>query len=411
MKDICGSVCEKNNCTACGACKEVCPVQCIDMKEDETGTIYSSIEKDKCVNCGLCSRVCHIVSSRGEFFNSPLKAFVGYAKENYIRENGASGGVASSLYLYAIENSYFIMGTRLDIEKGCSFDSVNSIEDIEWARNSKYVFSDMTNCYKEYEDHLRAGEKSIFIGLPCQTAAIKEYLSVKKVSVDNLTTVEVICHGVPNWKMLYEHLEYIKKKTKQKPGSVHFRERSDFFIICRNVKGDIVYKKPLQGSDEYFKGFSAGLILRNACYSCKYAQSQRQADITIGDFPGVGAKDDYCGEKKEISCILINSTKGLDLIDALGDAGKLFVEDRKVEEVMEDIGNPQLRRPMKRHCHQEQFVKLYGKTTFEKAVRTALRKEYVIFYIRFPFLQFKEFLRNHLSEKSIMRIKTILRRI
>lgn len=410
MKEKSGSVCEKNSCTACGACTEICPVHCIHMTEDETGTLYSSIEKDKCINCGLCSGVCHAVKDTDRLFGTPLKAFVAYAKENFIRENGASGGVASSLYLYAIENDFFIMGTRLDVEKGCSFDTVKSTEDIEWARNSKYVFSDMTNCYKEYAGHLLAGEKCIFIGLPCQTAAIKEYLSAKNVSADQLITVEVICHGVPNWKMLYDHLRYIEKKTGQRPDSVHFRERSDFFLTCRNAKGDVIYKKPLHGSDEYYKGFSAGLILRSACYSCKYARSQRQADITIGDFPGVGAKGNYSGEKKEISSILVNSAKGLDLISALCNAEKLFAEEREVEEVVEDIGNPQLRRPMIRHCHQEQFLKSYEKRTFEKAVRSALQKEYRLYYIRFPFMQLKNFLRKHLSEKNIMRLKTILRR-
>ncbi len=410
MKDIKKTVCNKNTCTACGACKVVCPVQCIDMKEDKIGTLYPRVNVEKCVNCGLCSKVCHIVNYAEDNFHYPVKAFVGYAKDSDVRKNGASGGVASALYLYSLKKNYFIMGTRLDLEKGCYFEQLISKEDLKWSRNSKYVFSDMSGCYKEYEKHLKAGKKCLFIGLPCQATAIRTYLSAKNISSDNLFMVEVICHGVPSWKILREHLEYIENKTRQKIRNLSFRERSDFFIVCRNLNGETIYKKPLRGSDEYYKSFTAGLSLRDSCYNCKYAQRKRRADITIGDFPGIGSRDNYFGERKEISSILISSLKGLELIHELSREGYLFIEERKVEEVIEDAGNPQLRSPMKKHCEREKFAQLYEKMTFEKSVRKALAREYLRLYIYIPFWGLKDVLKNHLSEKSLTRLKRILRR-
>ena len=39
-------------CVACGACKEVCPVECISE-----GDIYV-IDPDTCVGCGSCAGAC-----------------------------------------------------------------------------------------------------------------------------------------------------------------------------------------------------------------------------------------------------------------------------------------------------------------------------------------------------------------
>ena len=68
--------------------------------------------------------------------------------------------------------------------------------------------------------------------------------------------------------------------------------------------------------------------MRDSCYNCKYAQRKRRADITIGDFPGIGSRDNYFGERKEISSILISSLKGLELIHELSREGYLFIEEK-----------------------------------------------------------------------------------
>lgn len=41
-----------DNCIACGACVEVCPVDCISE-----GDIYV-IDEDACIDCGACQEVC-----------------------------------------------------------------------------------------------------------------------------------------------------------------------------------------------------------------------------------------------------------------------------------------------------------------------------------------------------------------
>ena len=50
---------------------------------------------------------------------------------------------------------------------------------------------------------MNAGRKAIFIGLPCQVAGLLTYLGR---DYDNLTTVDIICHGVAPTEYLRQHI-------------------------------------------------------------------------------------------------------------------------------------------------------------------------------------------------------------
>ncbi|HNX20913.1 MAG TPA: 4Fe-4S binding protein [Bacteroidales bacterium] len=43
---------EPDTCTACGTCKDECPVDAISA-----GTVYT-IDPDVCIDCGACESVC-----------------------------------------------------------------------------------------------------------------------------------------------------------------------------------------------------------------------------------------------------------------------------------------------------------------------------------------------------------------
>ena len=52
------TICEKDKCTACFACVNACPRQCITMKEDETGCLHPHVDESKCIDCKLCQKSC-----------------------------------------------------------------------------------------------------------------------------------------------------------------------------------------------------------------------------------------------------------------------------------------------------------------------------------------------------------------
>lgn len=52
------SLCEKEKCTGCMACYNICSHKAIKMKSNNEGFLYPGIDKLKCVNCHLCEKVC-----------------------------------------------------------------------------------------------------------------------------------------------------------------------------------------------------------------------------------------------------------------------------------------------------------------------------------------------------------------
>lgn len=50
---------DKETCTACGLCVEVCPVDAITKVEYDGGEVYT-IDPELCTNCGLCADECPV---------------------------------------------------------------------------------------------------------------------------------------------------------------------------------------------------------------------------------------------------------------------------------------------------------------------------------------------------------------
>ena len=65
------NIVQKDKCTACQACFNICPKNAISMIYDNEGFLYPKVNMELCVNCGLCSKVCPINKKRKYFFISP----------------------------------------------------------------------------------------------------------------------------------------------------------------------------------------------------------------------------------------------------------------------------------------------------------------------------------------------------
>ena len=48
----------KENCSACCACMNICPINAITMHPDEYGFVYPQIDSEICILCGACKSVC-----------------------------------------------------------------------------------------------------------------------------------------------------------------------------------------------------------------------------------------------------------------------------------------------------------------------------------------------------------------
>jgi len=57
------STVNRNECTGCGACENICPQNCIYLEYNQEGFLEPVIDLSKCTDCGNCLSVCPVIIS------------------------------------------------------------------------------------------------------------------------------------------------------------------------------------------------------------------------------------------------------------------------------------------------------------------------------------------------------------
>lgn len=328
-------ICEKEQCTGCAACANRCPKHCISMVEKTgLGHLYPQIDQASCVDCGACKNVCPAIHPVE--LHSPVKAYAGWDKDDKEYATSTSGGAASAFSRLIIRQGGVVYGCSISGLE-VKHIRVDNIPDLYKLKGSKYVQSTINDCYRQVLDDLHHDRKVLFIGTPCQVAALK---SLVRKDDPNLYTIDLICHGVPSLSHLKKH---IKKVCKGKiPDEIYFRKGSQLLLLLLKG-GKEIYRNELfkqRYKDSYYNAFFDGFSYRESCYHCRYATSGRCSDITIGDFWGLQGELPLA-HPMGCSVLLPLTNNGYELLSAISDDFHLF--ERTVEEAVQ--GNDQLRNP------------------------------------------------------------------
>lgn len=358
-------ICIEEKCTGCNVCMNVCPNNAICIEENELGKTVARIDENKCTKCSACTKTCPVNNQKN--YNSPQKCYAAWSKNQEYQVKSASGGISAGFANYIVKNNGVVFGTCF-LNGNLIFDSAKDAEEITKFQGSKYVQANTGLIYNEVKKQLIAEKKVMFVGTPCQVAALNAYLNKE---YKNLLTVDFVCHGVPPMKYLKQHIENITKKNIDE---VTFRGEKDFFLTLYG-DGTEIYSKKSQ-LDSYYTAFLEGIIHRDNCYECEYACKERVSDITIGDFWGLDKKDANISYNGRISVVLLNTQKGIEFFEDVGSNFE-FVQ-RPLEEALN--GNGQLNYPSTRHKDREFFENTYKKKGFNRAVQTKsvikIRKKY-----------------------------------
>lgn len=290
------TVCELNQCAGCMACKESCTHEAITIV-DSLSAYNAVINEQKCVNCRLCYNVCPQNSVPALI--EPKEWYQGWAKDPKVRHNSSSGGFAAAISKSFLQNGGFVYSCVFEDGKFI-FKKAVQVSDIKSFTGSKYVKSNPSGVYKAIQKDLRAGQKVLFIGLPCQAAAVKNYMG--KALQSNLYTMDLICHGTPSPNLLNIFLAQYGKSLNSFQ-SILFRKKGK-----KQIYGDensIVTKGVC---DRYTIAFLNGLTYTDNCYKCHFASRYRVSDITIGD--SWGSELPHENQKDGISIALCQTEKG-----------------------------------------------------------------------------------------------------
>lgn len=310
---------EKKNCCGCGACVQKCSMQSISLKEDNEGFLYPFVNYETCIDCGICEKVCPVINkneSRG-----PLNVYAAINPNEEERMKSSSGGIFSMLADFVLREGGVVFGARFDNNWNVLHDFSETKEGIKKFRGSKYIQSRIGETYIQTRDFLKEGRMVLYSGTPCQIAGLKSFLGKE---YDNLLTIDIICHGVPSYKVFLKYLreDVISKYKFYNIKSVNFRDKIfgwKKYSLRFELGNDSQKIKSIKShllKNPFLRGFRNNVYLRPSCYECPFKKNNSGSDMTLGDLWGIcdmniGLKDD----DKGISVVLTNTKKSLRIFD------------------------------------------------------------------------------------------------
>ncbi len=346
------NITDKTLCCGCTACMNICPKHCIEMLPDEEGFLYPKVRESECIGCNACDKVCPVLNHRTIEGKSPDSyALRSKDKDNLMKST--SGGFTLPLAEYVFSKGGKIWGAVFDkkfrVHHVC-FGADG--EDFRRTRGSKYVQSDLGNCFSEIKKDLKGGKIVCFIGTTCQVYGLHHFLGKE---YDNLITVDLVCHGTPSPKLWQKYLDHQKNKYKSEIRRINFRNKT-YGYHCGTMLIEFENGKKYTGSarvDYMLKSFFREISSRPSCYECHFKDLNRVSDFTIFDcwhitdlVPGV--KDD----DKGYTNLFVHSEKGRKVLDEI--SGRYDIYPTDTEKAI-DLDGIMVRGRAKKHPRRDEF--------------------------------------------------------
>lgn len=286
------------------------------MEEDNDGFYYPEVNHEKCTKCTLCIKICPVINV--SVVNNIPKAYACINNDESLRIRSSSGGIFTAMANEILDRKGVVFGAAFDENYYVTHQFVDSHDELEKLRGSKYVQSKINTSYIKTKSILDQGRFVLFSGTPCQIAGLKAYLQKDH---ENLFCVDIICHGVPSPKVWNKYIKYRSESAASSPQRISFRCK-DYgwkrYSVSFLFKNDTEYLNNLR-DDVYMKAFLKNISLRPSCHSCKFKTINRQSDITLADFWGIRNIFPDMDDDKGTSLVFVNNQKGNSIFNAIKD--------------------------------------------------------------------------------------------
>lgn len=312
----------KEMCTGCGACYNICPKHAISMQEDEEGFRYPFVDHSVCIDCGLCEKKCPMLISYGQLAHTDSDDYPLFYAGQLLKKSDlnsvSSGGAFWAFAQLFIKRGGVVYGAvQLDVDH-VTHTRAESLQEVLAMRRSKYLQSETKEIYRLVQNDLVAGRQVLFTGTGCQVAALKSYLAK---DYEHLYTCDVVCHGVPSAKVWRKYREEKEQKEGKTIANVVFRDKSAGW---RKNQYCITYddgsqEKELSFNHPFHAGYLDGLFYRPSCGTCHFSRIPRVSDITLADFWKYEGPLNDSSLGSGVSLVVVNSERGQDLINSASD--------------------------------------------------------------------------------------------
>lgn len=211
----------------------------------------------------------------------------------------------------ALASGYYVCGCAWDKQLVAKHIIGQDSIALQQMQGSKYVQSDMGEVYREILSLLKAGNKVLFSGTPCQAIGIGK-LAEKVHKRENLLTVAVICHGVPSPLAWESYKQWSNARENDVLQDVNFRDKS-----CDGYKkqytryiyqsGKNICVPSYLPTNKYMEaGIVYNLSLRPSCAACRAKGCSNYIDVIMGDWYAEYKDEGSLG----MSCVCTYTAKG-----------------------------------------------------------------------------------------------------
>lgn len=359
-----------NNCNGCQLCKEVCPKQAIEYEINNEGFWFPKVDYSKCVNCGICQKKCPNKTPVENKYEMPVVKAV-WSVDNDVRLASTSGGLFYELASYVLNNNGYVCGCVYDDDfKGAHHVIINKKEELAPLMVSKYVESSMEGIYPQIKKLLSEGKQVLFVGAPCQCAAVYSYMNGK---TDGLILVDFLCRGANSPKAWRKYIEHLEAKYEGKIVSFRCKDK-------KNGWHSLGVRAAFDNGKEYYADshhdlrvvayHKGNLMERLSCNECKFKTLPRISDITLGDFWGI-KPEEVNNIEMGISLCFMNSEKGKEMINNISD--RLHILDKTLDDAV--AGNSAVYQSAPKGKNRDKFLSELDKMPFDKLVEKYKDKE------------------------------------
>ena len=352
----------QDSCFGCYLCEAKCPRNAISMQYGPDGFLVPRIDASLCNDCNICDKLC-LINNSVQLASSDFW-FLAENSDEEIKCAATSGGIFFALAEHFIYAGGYVCAAMVKdgVVKHAITDSIAVLKQM---MGTRYVQSELGKVFIEIKSLINADKAVMFIGTPCQNAALKRFFNKGR---DNLLQVDIICHGVPSFLQFEYYLQEMKLKDRlDQIVELNFRKKSiDGPLISFETESKSRYSNKI--SNELFcKAYFENLLSRSSCFRCDYCSLDRVGDITIGDAWCVKWLFPELDINRGLSQISCNTKKGSLLINNLIDDKKIKLF-RKISKEEAVCGNPNLTTPSTKNPFWDDVQKSYGMGELSKSL-------------------------------------------
>ncbi len=377
------TIIDKRDCCGCSACASICAHNAITMTPDALGFLYPVVDVNKCSDCGLCEKVCSFNENYDKSLNFE-KPFAYGARHKDPKEvaSSRSGAAFIAISDQILELDGVVYGVGYKDHFRVTHKRATNKEQRDEFKGSKYVQSDIGDCFRQIKEDLKKNRIVLFSGTPCQTSGLNSYVGKKLRK--NLYLIDIVCHGVPSPYIWRDYIDYLEKKQHDTISWVNFRDKEE--LGWSSFKETFCFINT--GKRAFNHLFYQQLYFRHSCSSCKFCNTQRPSDITIADFWGwEKTNPEFNKDDKGVNLVLVNTEKGFQLFEKI--SGVMDIFPAKLENCLQT----HLRRPCTMHPNRNDFEYDYAKNGFLHSM-----KKYGDFGFKAQFLKRYYNFRSHVKQ-------------